>query len=246
MGSPGLSPGSAWPGTTTLLGGVWPKPGACAGTERKISPGRGSGWRGSPGLTDAGSGAIGAAGEGGAGVRRCSGLSGAAGMAGACTLGRSTRVTGGGSMSTSAGRSGAAPSAGGGAGDPGKSVPGDGATAGAGGVGGAGGASATLAVSTGSSTAARISFSSSWRNIETFASADLVLIGGGSTGPAPALRRVDSCSASAPPSGGVIGDEARRNGGGRGGAIGRSFPVLGSGGGSVGTDFRVSVFDKGC
>lgn len=246
MGSPGLRPESAWPGATTLLGGAVLKPGICPGTERKISPGRGSGWRGSPGFTDTGSGAAGGAGvdgKGGAGARRYPGLRGAAGIAGACALGRSTGATGGGSKSAAAGRSGAASSERGAAGT---GAPGNCGAAGTGGGATMAGASVTAAASTCSPTAVRISFSSSWRKGEIFVSVDLDLSGGGSSEPAPTGRRVDSCSTSAPPSGGVIGDEVRRNGGGRGGAMGRSFPLLVIGGGSVGTDFRVSVLVKGC
>lgn len=246
MGSPGLRPGSAWPGATTLFGGVTARPDVWAGTDLKISPGRNSGFRGSPGLAARGSGEAGAGIAGGAGVRRCSGLSGAAGIADAGAFGRSARVTGGGNRSAAEGRSGVVSSAGGGAG---AGTPGSGGaadTVGPGSAGGAEGASVTLGASARSSTAVRTSFSSSCRKGETFASTTRALRGGGSNEPAPTLRRLDSCSVSAPPSGGVIGDDGRRNGGGRGGAMGRSFPLLEIGGGSVGTDFRVSVLVKGC
>lgn len=78
--------------------------------------------------------------------------------------------------------------------------------------------------------------SPSCRNTEVLAStAGRTLMGGGNREDSETGRRTPSPSPSEGESGGVMGVAFRRNGGGSGGATGRSFPLSDIGGGSVGT-----------
>ena len=231
---------------------AWPGP------PRRISPGRGPAASSTGGVAGETSGSAGAAGcagftvAGGAAVRRFSGLNGCTGIPGPDCFGRSGRTTGGGKRSAAELRSAAIGCAGTTAAAGASTRPGIAGTAGAAGGGtttcAAGGISGSRGASAATGSGAGLaSFSSSCRKGECRASVGgRSLIGGGSIGLAEALLRLLSPSGSLPPRGGVTGLTVRRRAGGRGGAIGRSFPLLGIGGGSVGTDFLVSDFNTGC